>query len=93
MDKKSALKTKEVAEETHEEQKTKIGITVGRLGGQSKSYEFDKGTKIKDILKEIDAVDLEIRVNGENVPDSYVLKDNDLIVVVPEAIVGGNIYK
>lgn len=86
---KQIQKSKEISEETHEDLKSKLSITVGRLGGASKSYEFDKGTKLKDILKEIDAVDLEVRVNGESVPDSYTLKDGDLIIVVPEAIVGG----
>lgn len=67
----------------------KITVTVARLGGATLVKEFDQGTQIGSVLAEIGAVGLEFRVNKKAVKHNYVLQDNDLIVIVPEAIVGG----
>lgn len=75
----------EVSQETQ-----KITVTVARLGGATLVKEYSQGTTLADIREDISAVGLEVRINKRAVKEAYVLKDNDLIVVVPEAIVGGH---
>lgn len=77
--------TPEVSSETQ-----KVTVTVARLGGATLVKEYQQGTTIADIRADINAVGLEVRVNKAAVKEGYVLKDNDLIVIVPEAIVGGH---
>lgn len=68
------------------EQQSKIKIMVGRLGSKPETHEFPTGITLKEIRTTINAVDREVRVNGDVASDSYRLKDNDLLIIVPNAI-------
>lgn len=70
-------------------QKGKIKVYVGALGGDAEEVTVDDGTTLKDIIKDRNFTGLEVRLNSNDAADNTQLKDQDVVVAVPDAIVGG----
>ena len=85
----SLVKSVEATKDSLVPTTTKIKVTEARLGMATKHHEVNLGTHLSEFLQIIGAENLEVRVNGEAASSNYVLKDGDVIVVVPEAVVGG----
>ena len=85
----SIVKNVEDTKDSQAPTTSKIKVTEARLGTSTKHHEVNQGTHLSEFLNVIGAANLEVRVNGEAAASNYVLKDGDVIVVVPEAVVGG----
>lgn len=85
-----ALKFRE-GEESKSEQETKtITITVASIGGVTESKVVTPGTTLKQMLKDVPGYrQQEVRVDGKVVSMDYILKDEDLVTIMPRAIRGG----
>ena len=67
----------------------KFKIYFGSLGRDSKEIELDEGATLGDVVKMEKVDKMEIRLNKEAKPMNTKLKDGDIVVAVPESIVGG----
>ena len=65
-----------------------VRVLVGRLGGEPKTVDVQSGTKLSDLVKAQGLEHLQVRVNGQDVPSSTELRPGDVVVAVPEAIIG-----
>lgn len=77
-------------EEEQAVQKTKIKITLSVLGDDVRELELDSGTTLGDVIKAQKLDRMEIRVNAEEVENGKELQDDDVIVAVPDSVVGGS---
>lgn len=84
------LKTK-IAEASPLESKqggqSTLKVLLSGLGVETQEVQLTSGETLGDLLKAHKVEKLEVRVNKEEVPLSTQLKDGDIIVVVPDAIV------
>ena len=89
---KQKVKEKEFAP-SHEEIKPKtaekVTVFFGSLGSEAREITLAQGATLGDLLKEVKMVGKEVRVNRTHEANSYELKEGDVVVVVPEPIVGG----
>ena len=84
------LKTEEKIEDTTGRGKReKIKIMAGQLGGDAPTMEIDKGTTPGDIIQAKDWAQFEVRVDGEEQKNNYVLKEGQIVIAVPTAVTGG----
>lgn len=80
--------TTETAKDTPK-QKATIKVYVGQLGGDAREVTVDDGATLKEVVNQYNFTGLEVRLNGSDASDGTKLKDQDVVVAVPDAIVGG----
>ena len=66
-----------------------ITVHIGQLGRKIKPVTVKAGTTLQEIVQTQGLRGTEIRLRGSQMPNNTVLRDEDLIISVPDAIVGG----
>lgn len=66
-----------------------IKFYVGQLGSDAREVVVEEGTTLKDVIKQQGWDGLEIRLNGADAAGNTPLKEQDVVVAVPDAITGG----
>lgn len=77
--------------EEQKKQKQTITAYVGRMGQDTKVLQLTKGTTLGDVVKTEKAENLEVRLNNTNAPKHTELQEGDVVVVVPQAVRGGEL--
>jgi len=66
-----------------------IHVVVTRLGGDTEELTCEAETTLGKFAKKHGIDKYEIRIRKERTNNSYILQEGDVLVVVPQAIVGG----
>lgn len=65
-------------------------VQLGRLGTRTRTLKLRAGTTVKDLVRKQGLERSSIRLNKRAVRLATKLKTGDVVVVVPQAIVGGS---
>lgn len=66
-----------------------IKVLVGSLGSESQELTLAQGTTLQDVVAASGLEGLEIRLNRQAAKGGTILQEGDVIIAVPDAIVGG----
>ena len=66
-----------------------ITISIGQLGRKLATIQVTPGTTLKDVVTANGLQNTEIRLRGAKMSNDTVLEEEDLIISVPDAVVGG----
>ena len=75
---------------TRPKQHKMVTVRLGRLGGDAKTLRLSHGATVKDLVKGQALERCSIRVNGAPTRLSTELNDGDVVVAVPQQIVGSS---
>lgn len=78
-----------IAEETAAPVQDMIAVNVVRLGRKTEQIHVPVGTTQKELVTSLGLQNTEIRLRGGVMPGDTVLENNDTILSVQEALVGG----
>ena len=83
----AAAQQEEVEHQEETKDTTTFHLVV--LGNDGEEIEVPVGTSVAEVLKAKGLTGLEVRLNKEAVSKETVINEGDVLVVVPDAVVGG----
>jgi len=66
-----------------------LTIVLGALGRNAEEITIKPGTSLGEIKATHGLKDATVRVNKKTEEDTYIMQDKDLVIAVPQHVVGG----
>jgi len=88
----NGVKLKEASKNSEadtQEAPTTFTVRIGQLGRKLKEIIVPAGTTLRDLVNAQHLEGTEIRLRGAQMPNDTLLEEGDLILSVPDAVVGG----